>query len=228
MISVIVPMRTIPTEFAKFRERVNTVTLPVEVIYVVNKGLERSISQLNNREHVVGYQRIGRGHAMIQGAQQAKGDTILFLHADTLLPEQWDSIIVKALSDISVVGGGFRLRFDRDNAYLRFLVALSTMVFHGTGELWGDRAMFIRSDALRQCLTAMDVPIMEDVQLSHCMKRRGRVILLDAEVRTASDAFHRRGMLRHTIRILLCRSMYTLGFSLELIWHCYYGKRTDG
>ena len=226
MISVIVPVRTIPSKFAQLRERILSATQPIEILYILRKDLEEQIPSLGNRERLLIARRIGRGHAMMQGALESTGDTLLFLHADTLLPERWDSLLVTALSEAGIVGGGFRLRFDKENMYLKFLVVLSTLLFRLTGELWGDRALFVRSEALRQCSPAIDVPIMEDVRLSHCMKTRGRVILLDAAVRTASDAFHRRGMLRHTMRILLCRSLYTLGVPLELIWRCYYGRST--
>jgi len=225
MISVIVIVGTIPPEFERFRRCIHTAEQSIEIIYVVNKGLEGSIKPLGHQETVLVSNRAGRGYAMAQGARRAHGDIMLLLHADTLLPKQWDNYIRQTLSDASVVGGAFNLRFDKENAYLRLLVILSDVFFHATGELWGDRAIFIRSDVLRQNLSVIDVPILEDVRLSLRMKQLGSVRLINAAVRTASDSFHRRGMVRHTMRILLCRSLYTLGIPLKYIWRCYYGSK---
>ncbi len=223
MISVIVPIRNIPADFARIRRRVLASTELVEIIYVTDRTLRMPIALTSACERQVIARRSGRGHALVQGACLAKGEIILFLHADTLLPENWDFAVTSALSNGRVVGGGFSLKFDDDRMYLRWLVKLSDFLFRISGELWGDRALFVRADKLSDCLLVMDVPIMEDVRLSHCLNQVGHMALLPASVITASDSFRRRGVVVQTVRILLCRSLYTLGAPLSFIWRCYYG-----
>ena len=156
------------------------------------------------------------------GLQLAKGDIIVFLHADTILPEIWDELILKALTDKKVVGGAFSLTFNKNHTFLSFLILLSDVLFRVTGELWGDRTIFIRSHILKDQEEILNVPIMEDVILSFFMKKRGEIVLLKEKVTTSSESFFKRGLLQHTFRIITCRIWYALGGNLKKIYNSYY------
>ena len=59
-----------------------------------------------------------------EGIYHAKGEFIIFLHADTLLPTGWDKIIRREMQNKNIIGGGFSLTFDVNNLYLKILVKI--------------------------------------------------------------------------------------------------------
>jgi glycosyltransferase involved in cell wall biosynthesis len=173
---------------------------------------------------VVHCRRQGRGYAFVTGIHYARGEVILFLHADTVLPRDWSTAIMRALLNERCVGGGFSLAFDNPTLFLKLLVLLSTIRFHVMGVMFGDRAIFMRADLLKSCMSSLNVPIFEDVQLSQCLRRHGTTVLLNTHVITSAESFHTRGMWKHLWRILKCQLWYALGGDLEQIYRYYYSE----
>ena len=165
---------------------------------------------------------MGRGGAFVRGAQEVEGDVVLLLHSDTVHPLKWDEAIARALEDGQIVGGAFSLSYDVSSLYLKLLIFMSNAFVRLTGEMWGDRAIFVRTEVLQQCLTLMDVPLLEDVRLSKCMNGCGKAIVLREKVVTSADGFRREGMVRHAWRALKCRLWYALGGDLERMYEYYY------
>ena len=224
MISVIIPVANPKPFLNRIRQSLSGVSAPIEVIVVVSKDLEGKIFKKYSFEKIIISENKGRGFACSQGLRLAKGEIIIFLHADTILPENWNKLILNALTNRNIVGGAFSLAFDTNHKYLKLLIYISDVFFKLTQELWGDRAIFIRSEVLKEHAVLMDVPIMEDVKLSNFMKRKGKVVMLKEKVITSSDTFLKHGLLRHTFRIIKCRLWYALGGNLEKIYDYYYSR----
>jgi len=147
---------------------------------------------------------------------------ILLLHSDTILPNAWERAILSVLKNSGIVGGGFSILFDIPSIFLNMLTHLSDLYFYLTGEMWGDRAMFVRSEVLKKCLLALEVPIFEDVRLSNCLKKFGKVSLLKEKVITSSQAFKKNRESSHFRKIVKCRLWYALGGDIEQIYNYYY------
>jgi len=224
LISVIIPVAYLSPRLNKIRQSLAKAVTPKEVIFVVNKNLEGKLYRKNYYEKIIVSDVNGRGFACTLGIRMAKGDIIIFLHADTVLPENWDILILNALANNKIVGGAFSLSFDTNHNYLKLLIFFSDMFFEITRELWGDRAIFIRSEILKGQPGLMDVHIMEDVKLSGYMKKKGKIIMLKEKVTTSSITFIKYGLLRHTYRIIKCRLWYALGGNLQKIYNYYYSK----
>jgi len=222
LISVIIPVASSKSYLDRIRQSLADVTIPIEVLIVISKNLKGEILEKYTFEKIVVADSKGRGSACSQGIRLAKGEIIIFLHADTILPEDWIKLVSGALDKKNIVGGAFSLAFDTNHKYLKLLIFLSDVFFKVTGELWGDRAIFIRSRILKDQAQLMDVPIMEDVKLSGLMRKNGRVVMLKEKVITSSGTFTKHGLLRHTFRILKCRLWYALGGDLEKIYGYYY------
>ncbi|MCS6897701.1 MAG: glycosyltransferase family 2 protein, partial [Nitrospira sp.] len=86
----------------------------------------------------------GRGRQMNEGARASRGEGLLFLHADTLLPPDAKRAILSALSDTSVAGGRFDVRFDSSSRWGRMIGFLMNLRSRLTGIATGDQAMFVR------------------------------------------------------------------------------------
>jgi rSAM/selenodomain-associated transferase 2 len=157
----------------------------------------------------------GRARQLAAGARLAKGDTILFLHADTRLCEGWDAHVRAALADPGVAGGAFRLRFEPRSASLRVIewgtrlrVALLCMPY-------GDQALFVRRAVLEGIGGVPQVAFMEDLDLVRSLKRRGRLVCLAAPATTSPRRYHAGGVLRTWLRNLLAASGWWLGLPRE-------------
>ena len=88
--------------------------------------------------------------------------------------------------------------------------------------LTGDRAQFVRSSLIKDNISILEIPIMEDLELSFLMKKNGDSIILNGTVITSAEAFKRNGILRQTIRILICYFWYRIGGNLQDIYNYYY------
>lgn len=142
----------------------------------------------------------GRARQLAAGVGASRGDVLLFLHADTALPAGFATAIERALRDPGVVGGAFRLRFDRRGSGLRLIewgarlrVALFRMPY-------GDQALFVRRRILDEIGGVPQAPIMEDLDLVKAMKRRGRLALLPLDAVTSARRYVERGTLRTALR----------------------------
>jgi rSAM/selenodomain-associated transferase 2 len=159
----------------------------------------------------------GRAGQLAAGARLAKGDTILFLHADTRLPEGWDGAVRGALADPRVVGGAFRLVFEPRSPMLRFIelgtrlrVALLRMPY-------GDQALFARRSVLESLGGIPQVEILEDLDLVRGLKRRGRLACLPLPAVTSSRRYRAAGPLRTMLRNWAAVAGWWLGLPRERI-----------
>jgi hypothetical protein len=224
LLSVVVPIHTTYPELRQMRAALQHATSPFEVLLVIQENLKQSLGPPLPHEKIIVTSKEGRGHVLAEGIREATGDTIVFVHADTILPNNWDHAITEALKDEAVIGGGFSLTMDETNGYLKLLVVLSDFMFHFHRELWGDRALFVRSAFIRQHLPEFEIPMMEDVRLTALMKEHGKVVLLEEKVITSAATFRKYGLLRNTIRILLVRLWYKVGRDPQKIYEYYYEK----
>jgi rSAM/selenodomain-associated transferase 2 len=159
----------------------------------------------------------GRARQLAAGARLARGDTILFLHADTRLPAGWDASVRAALADARVVGGAFRLHFEPSSPALRFIewgTRLRVALFRLP---YGDQALFVRRSVLEELGGVPQVPIMEDLDLVRSLKRRGRLACLRPAVTTSARRYRAGGALRTMLRNWLAASGWWLGLPRERI-----------
>jgi rSAM/selenodomain-associated transferase 2 len=133
----------------------------------------------------------GRGQQMNAGADKAKGDVLVFLHADTRLPADALAMIEKALKHERVCGGNFSLNFDGRTLSARFLTMLYPCLRLG-GMCYGDSALFVRRAIFEESGRYRDYPIFEDCDLYRRLKRKGRFVRLPVYATTSSRRFERR------------------------------------
>jgi rSAM/selenodomain-associated transferase 2 len=153
----------------------------------------------------------GRARQLERGRREATGDTVLFLHADSVLPEGFDEAVRAVLADARAVGGAFALRFDRRGRLLRLLewgVRLRVRLFRLP---FGDQGIFARGSVLESLGGVPQAAIMEDLDLVRALQRRGRFARLELPVVTSSRRYEAGGLLRTVIRNQLASLAWLAG-----------------
>jgi rSAM/selenodomain-associated transferase 2 len=171
-------------------------------------GTPRLAASLADRVIAV---RRGRGAQMNAGARQAHGDVLLFLHADTHLPDHADLLLTKALADERRLWGRFDVAIEGTHPLLRLVAWSMNRRSRLTGIATGDQALFVRREAFAKVGGFPDLPLMEDVALSRSLRCLGRPLCLRARVTTSGRRWEQRGVLRTVVLMWRLRAQYWLG-----------------
>jgi rSAM/selenodomain-associated transferase 2 len=150
----------------------------------------------------------GRASQMNAGAARARGEWLLFLHADTLLPENALASIAGLPADIAA--GGFRHRFSGRGFGLWFISLVDNIRCRFSRIIFGDQAMFVRRALFSRLGGFPDTERLEDVRFCETLVRHTRPVLLAAPVITDSRKFIQQGPWKSLMRvavILLCVSL---------------------
>jgi rSAM/selenodomain-associated transferase 2 len=161
---------------------------------------------------------------MNAGAARSRGDTLLFLHADTRLPPGATRAIADALADPAVVGGRFDVRFDPDRPALRVIAAFMNGRSRLSGISTGDQALFVRRTTFEALGGFADIALMEDIELSRRLRRAGRLACLRQRVTTSSRKWATEGVARTVLLMWALRLAYWSGVAPERLHRWYYGR----
>jgi rSAM/selenodomain-associated transferase 2 len=145
----------------------------------------------------------GRASQMNAGAAVAQGEWLLFLHADTCLPESALVRLNAMEADETIQAGGFRHRFGGTDWRLRAISWLDNVRCERSRVIYGDQALFVRRSLFRAIGGFPEQPILEDVAICERLLPHTRPMLLDASVTTDARKFVAMGIGRSFIRVLL-------------------------
>lgn len=159
----------------------------------------------------------GRGRQQNAGARAARGNVLLFLHADTTLPSDFPRRVFEALREPRTAAGAFRFRLDADGWRMRWVEGMVAARCKLFGMPYGDQAIFARRETFERAGGFPDSPVMEDYELVQRLKRHGRVVIADGDATTSARRWRRLGLLRATWSNNLCLAAYKLGVSPERI-----------
>ncbi len=157
-----------------------------------------------------------RAQQMNAGAQMATGETLLFLHADTLLPSQFDTMIRQATSR-NIVAGAFALQIDGDFWGLRLVEIGVNMRSRIFALPYGDQAIFLNAKLFKQLGGFTNLPIMEDFELVCRLRRRGKIALISAPVITSNRRWQKLGIIQTTVLNQVAIFAYLIGICPEKI-----------
>jgi rSAM/selenodomain-associated transferase 2 len=164
----------------------------------------------------------GRARQMNAGARAAHGDVLLFLHADTVLPSGFETAIARALADPGVVGGRFDVRLDNPRWPFRLIGGLMNLRSRWSGISTGDQALFVRRQTFEALGGFPDIPLMEDIEITRRLKRRGRQAALRDRVTTSARKWEREGVARTIGLMWALRFLYFCGVSPARLHRWYY------
>ena len=155
----------------------------------------------------------GRAQQMNHGARAARGEVLLFLHADTRLPASALTDIHAAMADPRCVGGRFDVRLDRDEWTFRQIGRLINLRSRLTKGASGDQAIFVRRTVFEELGGFPHLPLMEGIALSRLLRRQGRVACLRSQVVASARRWERHGVWRTILKTWAFRLLFLAGVS---------------
>ena len=169
----------------------------------------------------------GRARQMNAGGTIARGDVLVFLHADTRLPPQAERLILDGLSDSGRAWGRFDVAIEGAHPLFPLIAAAMNARSRLTGITTGDQAMFVTRAAFNAIGGFPEIALMEDIEFARRLKRISPPLSLRARVTTSGRRWQQRGVLRTIVLMWRLRLAYFLGAEPEALAR-RYGYAPDG
>jgi rSAM/selenodomain-associated transferase 2 len=211
-ISVIVPVLDEEKSIAATLRALQTLA-PCEIIVVDGGSRDRTCEIAGQAGVQVISSERSRARQMNRGARQARGDVLLFLHADTRLPASAFADISAALTDPRCVGGRFDIELDGDHWLLPVVARMISFRSRVTKVGTGDQALFVRREAFVRMGGFPDIPLMEDIAFCRTLKKNGAVACLRSRVITSARRWEADGVWRTIFRMWTLKLLYFAGVS---------------
>lgn len=220
-LSVVIPALNEATELPETLRRVRAVPEVGEIIVSDGGSTDgtQAIAASFGAQVVTGAR--GRGHQLRLGAEQAHGDVVLLLHADTWLSADAGRAIATALRDPQVVGGACYKAFREPHWLMRGSRFRCWWRMQALQFAYGDQALFVRRDTLVGVGGVPAVALMEEHELCRRLRRAGRLILAETRVTTSARRFRERGVLRTYWRMFVTNLGWHLGRSPDELRRLY-------
>ena len=167
----------------------------------------------------------GRASQMNAGAALARDEVLLFLHADTRLPENADARILQGLAESGRAWGRFDVRIEGGNRLLPVIAFLMNLRSRATGIATGDQAIFVRREAFEGAGRFPALELMEDIALSRSLKRLSRPLCLADKAVTSGRRWERRGVLRTVLLMAWLRLAFFFGAAPAKLARLYDPER---
>ncbi|MBW4459811.1 MAG: TIGR04283 family arsenosugar biosynthesis glycosyltransferase [Nodosilinea sp. WJT8-NPBG4] len=199
---------------------------PVEVIVVDGGSVDGTAEVAEAQGARVVKATPGRSHQLNCGAAAATGSLLLFLHADTRLPEGFARTIRQTLAQPGVVAGAFRLTIDGPGRGLRWVewgVNLRSRLLQMP---YGDQGIFLKAEVFHKLGGFPDLPMMEDFELMRQLRKVGKVAIAPSAVVTSDRRWRTLGILRTTLANQIMVVSYLLGVDPHKLarWYRRLGK----
>lgn len=219
-ISIIIPAINEANTIAKTIESIGPGDKK-EIILVDGGSIDNTVSIAKSLGARVITSSPPRARQMNRGAEHATGDVLIFLHADTRLPEKFEDVIFNSFKHPKMVAGAFELRMDSPAPGLRLIERLANLRSRYLKMPYGDQAIFLSSKLFQDLGGFLDIPIMEDFELIRRLQKKGTIIILPLPVFTSARRWQNFGILKTTLINQLVIAAYVLGIAPEKIVRWY-------
>ena len=163
----------------------------------------------------------GRGLQMNAGAAACHGEILLFLHADTRLPDTADRAVCCAMANATRHWGRFDVRINGRPAMLRVVAATMNLRSRLSGIATGDQAIFVRRTLFESVGGFPELALMEDIALSARLRKHAWPVCLRARVRTCGRRWEQGGVWRTIVLMWRLRWAYWRGVPAERLAEAY-------
>ena len=183
----------------------------VEIVVVDGGSTDGTIDLAHPlADQVVSAQR-GRAQQMNAGAAQARGDLLLFLHADCRLPAAADGVIVDGLNRARKTWGRFDVALTGAHPLLKLIAAMMNFRSRLTGIATGDQGIFVTRSLFEAAGRYPDIALMEDIALTQKLKSFGAPLALRHRIIASGRRWEKHGVWRTMLLMWRLRFQYWLG-----------------
>lgn len=194
---------------------------PREILIVDGSKHGDTIGRVQDRRCILLKSKPGRARQMNTGARAAQGRILLFLHADTALPQNGLTRAAEVLiqkKEQPCAAGAFTLRMETESRMLRLFIRLANVRNRILRTPYGDQAVFIHRDVFEEMGGYADIPLMEDVDLMRRLRKKSkRICILKEHVQTSARRYEAEGILFCSLRNLLLRTLFALGVPVSAL-----------
>ncbi len=195
----------------------------VEIIIVDGTGERDTLEAIRSNGVIKISSEQGRAKQMNAGASIARGEVLIFLHADTELPLQALLRIGSLLEKTEYVGGAFDLTIKSEKRILKAIGAIASFRSRLNRVPFGDQAIFIRREYFNRIGGYKEIPIMEDVELLRRVRKYGdKIWIFRDPVRTSPRRWEKEGVIHCTLRNWMLQALFWLGVSPEILAKYYH------
>ena len=167
----------------------------------------------------------GRARQMNLGATRAKGDLLLFLHADTQLPEGYADCLRRCFENPRVVAGAFRLGLTPRLRGTAFIEKMANLRAEKLDLPYGDQAIFVSAKRFHELGGYKEIPLLEDVDLVRRLRKTGRLAVIPVPVLSSSRRWKKLGVWKTTWINQMILSGFFLGIPPRILARWYYWTR---
>jgi rSAM/selenodomain-associated transferase 2 len=162
--------------------------------------------------HLVVTGPVGRAMQMNSGANQATGDIFLFLHADNRLEPKSYQKMLECMENPKWIGGAFTICIESNKWSINLITLLANIRSRYFGLAYGDQGIFVRAEVFKNMNGFSSIPICEDLDFYHRLKKKGPVNLLKEKTHTSQRRWVKEGVAFTTARNILITLLFGLGF----------------
>lgn len=192
---------------------------PHEIIVVASGGTRtgriKKLAKIVERA-----EPLHRAAAMNLGAKKARGNVLLFLHADTRLPKNGIELVKQKIRE-GALAGCFKLRFDSKKWQFRLIEFWANLVRLPRKIIYGDHALFVRKDVFKKINGFPNVSLFEDTLISYELRKLGRIGVIKNNVLTSPRRFEKRGIWKQVIINWVLKVLFFLGTSTAKLKKLY-------
>jgi len=217
--SVIIPTLNEAKFIQTTIQRIRDLDRSAQIIIADGESSDETVQLCQKEKLEIVFSKRGRGSQCNAGAEKASADILLFLHADTLLPQNAFELLSDYFSNEQINIGTFRLSFDSPNPMLRFYCSFTK--FDSMFTRFGDQCIVIRKSFFNEIGRFPDWPLFEDVHLLRLARRRTPVVSFPSRVITSARRFKTRGIISTQIFNGFLLLLYLFGVSPTLLANWY-------
>ena len=209
-ISIIIPTLNEANQIEETISRISQ-SATVEIVVVDGGSVDGTADRARELGARVLSTAPSKAGQMNAGAARAQGDVLLFLHADTCLPEKFEDKVLATVAREGVSAGAFTLGIDSREPGLRFIERVANCRTRIFKMPYGDQALFVSRKLFIEIGGFADYPIMEDFELVRRLKKKGNIAILPDAVKTSPRRWQNVGIVKTWLLNQIIVAAYLVG-----------------